>query len=209
MKWIKKYGYELLAGILGTAFATMLLYLLIVTPEDLMVRGTIMFGLFFDAIAIYYTLRKLWRTKWRYRVMPAVQKIFEKIARVLKIFREKLGIPERDQQTVLKGKSKIFFDTKETNVSTKRAKKPSTWKSLQTDKERLGYLYRRMIDTNINQGLPVFSSETPSEIRGKKEYRNVENQIFDLYVENRYKEDITLDRDTLDDMKKDLKNAKS
>ena len=53
MKWIKKYGYELLAGILGTAFATMLLYLLIVTPEDLMVRGTIMFGLFFDAIAIY------------------------------------------------------------------------------------------------------------------------------------------------------------
>ena len=209
MKWLKKYGFELLAGILGTAFATMLLYLLIVAPEDLMVRGTIMFGSFFDAIAIYYTLRKLWHTKWRYRVMPAVQKVFEKIARVLKIFREKLGIPERDQHTVLKGKSKIFFDAKETNASTKRAKKPSAWKSLQTDKERLGYLYRRMIDTNINQGLPVFSSETPSEIRGKKEYRNVENQIFDLYVENRYKEDITLDRDTLDDLKKDLKNAKS
>ena len=62
IKWIKKYGYELLASILGTAFATMLLYLLIVKPEDLMVRGTIMFGLFFDAIAIYYTLRKLWHT---------------------------------------------------------------------------------------------------------------------------------------------------
>ena len=208
IKWIKKYGYELLASILGTAFATMLLYLLITKPEDLMVRGTIMFGLFFDAIAIYYTLRKLWHTKWRRRVMPSVQKFFEKIARILKIFREKLGIPERTQQTVLRGRSKIFFDTKDEIITTKRAKKPSAWKNLQTDKERLGYLYRRMIDTNINQGLPVFSSETPTEIRGKKDYREVENQIFDLYVKNRYKEDITLDQTVLDDLKKDLKSTK-
>ncbi len=208
MKWIKKYGYELLASILGAAFVTMLLYILIVMPEDLMVRGTVMFGLFFDAIAIYYTLRKLWRTKWRRRVMPSVQKFFEKIARMLKIFREKLGIPEKNHQTVLKGRAKIFFDTKDEGITTKRAKKPSAWKNLQTDKERLGYLYRRMIDTNINQGLPIFSSETPTEIKGKKEYRDVENQIFDLYVENRYKEDVTLDRIVLDDLKKEIKSKK-
>ena len=208
MKWIRKYIYELLASILGIAFATMLLYLLIVKPEDLMVRGTVMFGLFFDAIAIYYTLRKLWRTKWRQRVMPSVQKFLEKVARVLKLFREKLGIPERNHHMVLRGKSKIFFDTKEADTTTKRTKKPSAWKNLQTDRERLGYLYRRMIDTNINQGLPVFSSETPTEIKGKKEYRDVENQIFDLYVENRYKDDVTLDRIVLDELKKEIKNAK-
>ena len=208
MKWIRKYIYELLTSILGIAFATMLLYLLIVKPEDLMVRGTVMFGLFFDAIAIYYTLRKLWRTKWRQRVMPSVQKFFEKVARVLKLFREKLGIPERNHHMVLRGKSKIFFDTKEADTTTKRTKKPSAWKNLQTDRERLGYLYRRMIDTNINQGLPVFSSETPTEIKGKKEYRDVENQIFDLYVENRYKDDVTLDRIVLDELKKEIKNAK-
>ena len=208
MKWIRKYIYELLTSILGIAFATMLLYLLIVKPEDLMVRGTVMFGLFFDAIAIYYTLRKLWRTKWRQRVMPSVQKFFEKVARVLKLFREKLGIPERNHHMVLRGKSKIFFDTKEADTTTKRTKKPSAWKNLQTDRERLGYLYRSMIDTNINQGLPVFSSETPTEIKGKKEYRDVENQIFDLYVENRYKDDVTLDRIVLDELKKEIKNAK-
>jgi len=209
MKWIKKYGYELLAGVLGTAFVTMLLYLLIVMPEDLMIRGTVMFGLFFDAIAIYYTLRKLWRTKWRQRIMPSVQKLFEKIAKVLKLFREKLGIPERNHHMVLRGKSKIFFDTKEADTPTKRTKKPSAWKNLQSDRERLGYLYRRMIDTNINQGLPVFSSETPAEIRNKKEYRDHEKQIFDLYVANRYRDDVTLDRTVLDDLKKEIKNTKS
>ena len=94
MKWIRKYFFEIILSILGIAFATMLLYLILVMPEDLMVRGTVMFGLFFDAIAIYYTLRQLWRTKWRYRVMPVMQKIFEKIAKVLKLFREKLGIKE-------------------------------------------------------------------------------------------------------------------
>ena len=209
MKLIRKYGYEILASILGIAFVTMLLYLLIVKPEDLMVRGTIMFMMLFDAIAAYYVLRKLWRTKWRYRVMPSVQKVFEKIARVFKIFRQKLGIPEREQKTVLRGKATISFDAKPIYEQTKRVKKPKGWKSLQTDKERLGYLYKRMIDTNINQGVPIFSSETPTEIRDKKNYRDHENQIFDLYVANRYKDDVTLDRTVLDDLKKEMKNAKS
>ena len=206
MKLIRKYGFEALAVILGAAFGTMLLYLCIVKPEELMTRGTIMFALLFDGIALYYVLRKLWRTKWRARVMPSVQKIFEKLARALRLFQKKLGLAREDSKTVLKGKSTIIFDTKPINTQSKRAKKPAGWKNLQSDKERLGYLYRRMIDTNIHRGLPVFSCETPTEIRGKKNYGDCENQIFDLYIANRYKDDITLDRDMLDDLKKEVKN---
>ena len=208
MKQLRKYAFEVLASILGIAFITMLLYLIVVQPEDLMTRGTVMFGLFFDAIAIYYTLRKLWRTKWRYRVAPSVQKILEKLARVLKIVRKKLGIPERSQQTVLKGKSKIIFDTKQTIAQQKRTKKPTAWKNMQTDKERLGFLYKRVIDTNIHQGVPIYSFETPTEIKHKKEYGDIENQIFDLYVENRYKDDVVLDRDALEGLKKEMKSTK-
>ena len=208
MKQTRKCGYEILAFLLSIAFVTMVLYLYIVNPEDLNTRGTILFGILFDAIALYFVLRKLWRTKWRYRVMPSVQKILDKLARVFKIFRQKLGLPEREDQTVLGGKSKIYFDSKPINTQTKKAKKPSAWKNLHTDKERLGYLYRRMIDNTIHQGMPVFSSETPSEIREKKDYRDVENQIFDLYVANRYKDDVELDSDMLDDLKKEMKNAK-
>ena len=65
-----------------------------------------------------------------------------------------------------------------------------------------------MIDSNISQGLPIFASETPAEIKDKKEYREHENQIFDLYVANRYKDDVTLERDVLDDLKKEIKNTK-
>lgn len=208
MKLIRKYGFEILLGILGVAFFTGTLYIVLVMPEDLMVRGTIMFGLFFDAIAIYYVLRRLWRTKWSRRVVPIVQKLFEKLAQVLKIVRQKLGIKEREPQTVLKGRSIIFFDTKPITEQAKRKKKPSAWKNLQTDKEKLGYLYRKMIDTNIHQGLSVFASETPTEIKDKKEYREHENQIFDLYVANRYKDDVTLDADVLDGLKQEIKNAK-
>ncbi len=208
MKKIRQFAFEILLSLLSIAFGTMLLYLVLVMPEDLITRGTVMFGMFFDGIAIYFVLRKLWRTKWRYRVMPQVQKLFEKLSRVLKIVRKKLGIPERREQTVLKGKSKIFFDVKNTATETKRAKKLSAWKSLQTDRERLGFLYKRVIDSNIHQGVPIYSSETPSEIQGKKEYHDVENQIFDLYVENRYKDDVTLNRDVLDGLKKEMKSTK-
>ena len=208
MKLIRKYGYEILAGLLGIAFATMLLYLLIVKLEDLNTRGTVMFGLLFDAVAIYYVLRKLWRTKWRYRLMPVLQKALEKITRVFKIFRAKLGLERTDKGTVLKGKTTISFDEKPLFMQTRRTKKPQEWKSLQTDRERLGYLYRRMIDSNIRQGLPVFSSETPTEIKRKKDYRDCENQIFDLYVANRYKGEVTLNRESLNNLKKELKNTK-
>lgn len=208
MKQIRKYAFEVLASILGIAFVTMLLYLVIVQPEDLMTRGTVMFCMLFDAIAIYYTLRRIWRTKWRYRVVPSMQKVFEKLIRMLKIVRKKLGIPERGEQTVLKGKSKIFFDTKGTVVQQKRSKKPVAWKNMQTDRERLGFLYKRVIDSNIHQGLPIYSSETPTEIQRKKEYGDVENQIFDLYVENRYKEDVALESEVLEGLKKEMKSAK-
>ena len=208
MKLIRKYGFEILLGISGIAFGIGVLYIILAMPEDLMVRGTIMFGLFFDGIAIYYILRKLWYTKWKYRVIPAVQTFFEKLAKVLRLVRKKLGIKEREASTVLKGKSIIFFDTKPTQEQVKRKKKPSAWKNLQTDKERLGYLYRKMIDANIHQGLPVFASETPTEIKDKKEYREHENQIFDLYVANRYRDDVDLDADILNDLKQEIKNAK-
>ena len=203
---IRKYFFEALAILLGVAFVTMLLYLYFVNPDELMTRGTVMFGLFFDGIAIYFVLRKLWRTKWRARVMPSLQKAFEKIARIFRIVQTKLGISPKNGTTVLKGKSKIIFDTKTTVAQPKRLKKPAGWKNLQNDKERLGYLYRRMIDTNIHKGLPVFSSETPNEIREKKDFGDCENQIFDLYVANRYKDDISLDIDMLDDLKKEVKN---
>ena len=208
MKLIRKYGYEILASLLGVVFATGILYLVIVMPEDLMTRGTVMFGLFFDGIAIYYALRKLWRTKWRYRVVPAVQKVWEKIARVLKIVRTKLGLEKREKRTVLKGKTIVFFEKSLLKSKQNAPKKPLGWGSLQTDRERLGYLYRRMIDGNINRGLPVFSFETPSEIKEKKDYKDCENQIFDLYVANRYKGEVSLDRETLNDLKKELKNTK-
>jgi hypothetical protein len=208
MRQIRKYFFEILAGVLGIAFVVMLLYIVIVMPEDLMTRGTVMFALFFDGIALYFVFRKLWRTKWRYRVLPFVQKGFEKLARWLKIVAKKLGIKEKAPQTVLGGKSKIFFDGKLESEQTKRTKKPKGWKAMQSDKERLGYLYKHVVSTNISQGLPVFASETPSEIKEKKVYRDIENQIFDLYVENRYKDDVNLDADALEDLKKDLKNAK-
>ena len=65
-----------------------------------------------------------------------------------------------------------------------------------------------MIVHNISRGLPIFSSETPSEIKEKKTYKDCENQIFDLYVENRYRDKVALDREALNDLKKELKNTK-
>ena len=66
----------------------------------------------------------------------------------------------------------------------------------------MGYLYKSVIELNINHGLLVFSSDTPIEVKMKKEYETFENQIFDLYITNRYKDTLETDTDTLNELKK-------
>ena len=71
--------------------------------------------------------------------------------------------------------------------------------------ERLGYLYKHTVEFNVKHGLLASSSDTPIEIKMKKEYETHENQIFDLYITNRYKDSLEVDGYMIDELKKRLK----
>ena len=200
MRTIQKYRYESLAIVLTAALLVLGFYLVMADFDVNSVRSALFAAFVADGVALYFTIRKLWRTKWKKVFLSSVQKIIAKIAKRLTAFLEKRIISKKT--TVLSAKTTVSFDFPLQELSKKKSHKTTKWKHLKNDRERLGYLYKQMIEFNINHGLLVFSSDTPIEVKMKKEYETFENQIFDLYITNRYKDTLETDTDTLNELKK-------
>ena len=200
MRTIQKYRYESLAIVLTAALLVLGFYLVMADFDVNSVRSALFAAFVADGVALYFTIRKLWRTKWKKVFLSSVQKIIAKIAKRLTAFLEKRIISKKT--TVLSAKTTVSFDFPLQELSKKKSHKTTKWKYLKNDRERLGYLYKQMIEFNINHGLLVFSSDTPIEVKMKKEYETFENQIFDLYITNRYKDTLETDTDTLNELKK-------
>lgn len=204
MMRIKKYAYEIYAVILATVFFEIVVYW---ATEDSMARWLrsalpVVFAV--DCVLLYFTLRKLWRTKWRKRVVSTAQRIIAKIAKRLMSFIEKRNIKKNRKTTVLSGRTRISFDLPIPESDEKKPKKAPRWKQLQDNRERLGYLYKKLIEHKIKHGSPVYSSETPSEIKLKGENEAVENEIYDLYIANRYRETVEADTEALGNLRNEL-----
>ena len=200
MRTFQKYRYESLAIVLTAALLVLGFYLVMADFDANSARSALFAAFVADGVALYFTIRKLWRTKWKKVFLSSVQKIIAKIAKRLTAFLEKRI--KSKKATVLSAKTTVSFDFPLQELSKKKSPKAAKWKHLKNDRERLGYLYKHVIEFNINHGLLVFSSDTPIEVKMKKEYETVENQIFDLYITNRYRDTLETDTDTLNELKK-------
>lgn len=204
MKTLKKYRYELLALLLTAVFFSIILYWLVDDSTTQTVRAGLSVLLAADGVGLYFVLRQLWRTKWRNSFVASVQKMVEKLAKHLLRFFEKRNIKKGKKTTVLSGKTTVSFDFPTSAFLEKKTKKSPKWKHLQTSREKLGYLYRQMIERQIKRGRLVYASDTPYEIKSQKDNEIFENEIFDLYIAHRYKETVQIHFSTLDDLKKKM-----
>lgn len=200
MRTFQKYRYESLAIVLTATLLILGFYLVMADFAVNSVRSALFAAFVADGVALYFTIRKLWRTKWKKLFVSSVQKIITKIAKRLTDFFEKRTRGKKT--TVLSCKTTVTFDFPLQEFSKKKSSKTIRWKSLKNDRERLGYLYKSVIELNINHGLLVFSSDTPIEVKMKKEYETFENQIFDLYITNRYNDTLKIDANILNELKK-------
>ena len=202
MRTFQKYRYESLAIVLLATLLVLGFYLVMADSDANLARSSLFTAFVADGVALYFIIRKLWRTKWKKVFLSSVQKIIAKIAKRLTAFLEKRI--KSKKATVLSAKATVSFDFSLQELSKKKSPKPTKWKHLKSDRERLGYLYKHVVEFNINHGLWVFSSDTPIEVKMKKEYETFENQIFDLYIENRYKDTLEIDTLTLNELKKSI-----
>ena len=151
----------------------------------------VLFGLnaclVFAGVLFIVTFLRLWRLKWKQALKEGLRKLLTGLASLFIAIAEKWN-ESQSATDRLGGTTSVFFDLTLKEKAEKKAKKAPKWKHLQTDRERVRFLYRAMMIDRIKKGELVYSSDTPMELKQKKENESHEEALFDLYLACRYDE---------------------
>lgn len=208
MKFVRNFWREILCTLSFSVF----LYFTVTTinnpPKTSFGRFIIVVFAFAAFAACTWLLRELWRIKWKKHFTRVAQNIIEKISAFFIRFTEKIlqkyNIGGKRRKNILSGNTKVTFDSDifESKIST-RAKRIK-WKNMQSDRERLGFLYRQMINKKIQTGIRIYACDTPSELLARTQNDEIEKEIFGLYISTRYDERTPLSTDQIADLKEHL-----
>ena len=158
--------------------------------------------------ALVLTLRYLWRKKWKKAFADKLQAImtgvFGMMSALIDRILERFGRARKD---VLGGKTAVIFDSERTEKN-KKHKKTRKWRSLENDRERLGFLYGRMIENRLKNKKRVRPADTPCELKEREENSPPEEELFDIYIEVRYNESAELSEEKLKSIKDRLEYVK-
>lgn len=156
-------------------------------PKDPWVLFGLNACLLLSGILFLVTLVRLWRLKWKQALKDGLRKLLTGLASLFIAIAEKWN-ESQSATDRLGGTTSVFFDLTLKEKAEKKAQKPPKWKHLQTDRERVRFLYRAMMTERVRKGDLIYSSETPLELKQKRENQAHEEELFDLYLSCRYDE---------------------
>ena len=187
MKAIKKYGWEILCLSSLLVILSIGFYWAGNQPTDPWVLFGLNAGLLLSAALLVISFIRLWKTKWKQALKEGIRKLLVGLATLFIVIAEKWNESQNPKDR-LGGTTSVSFDFSHLEKSEKKAQKPPKWKHLQTDRERVRFLYRAMMTERIKKGKLVYSNETPVELKQKQENEAHEEELFELYISCRYDE---------------------
>lgn len=205
MKFIKNYWREGLLVLLLSVAATLIYQWTVDRPSDTVTQSFMLIGIVVCLAGAVWLVKSLWRDKWRQAATKGMQRLFAKVQRFFERFAEKLGF-NRSKKSILGGKTRVIFDRVQSReeIETVKAAKPPKWKHLESERERMRYLYRQMIAGKLKKGALIYAADTPSEIEKKQEKTPTEGELFELYIGYRYDERKCPDAEEIKRLKKEL-----
>jgi len=143
-----------------------------------------------ELILLTRLIVRLWQLKWKRAAARGAQKLFAAVSRLMSSFFDRYlskWFGTKNTKNLISGSTKITLDQIVFEKKTPKRRLPK-WKNLQNSRERLGFLYRHMINSKLRAGEAAFPHDTPSEIRAKSENSPHEEKLFELYIASRYDE---------------------
>ena len=189
MKKLFNYRYEMLATGLFSLLCAQVLRIVRTPPGSSFGRFLAFAAVMGNFFALLWTLKRLWRKKWRRaflnKLTQLAESAFEFISRLFDGILKRLGVGEK--KNILGGKTSVIFDGTD-DIGEKKKKKRKKWRQLESDRERLGYLYSHMIIQRLGRGIRAKRSDTPSELKNREENSPAEEELFEMYIDVRYSE---------------------
>ena len=190
MRWWKKYWLELIA------FADLELFLWSATRRywGEPIRSGVL-RMLLDAvitvsgIALVIMIRRLTK-KWRARTAGQVRmlsrrlmrRISERVMSILERWQRKLG---RGAGDLLGGRTRMEFDLYGERVKRGRHRR-AAWRQLESERERIRWLYAGMVETRLKRGALIRPSETPAQIARRQDSTPEQCELIALYEACRY-----------------------
>ena len=184
------YRLELISLLLfGGATATLAVWTS-VKPTNHYVQLCFALVLMAFVIPLYLVSRKSWREKYRMPIIIGFRKAIVGASRFLIKIAGRFSFFHRGN--VISGRTTVHYDfsafRKDTRRKRKTAEKQPRWKDMESPRQRLGFLYYRVITDRIKHGEVITSHETPLEISQRPTENEAVTELFKLYNEVRYDE---------------------
>jgi len=206
VRFIKEHKNELLC-FLFLSLASAIVYVWTrVKPKDPYVQLVFFLVTLAFCIPMYIFWRAIWREKLREPFALGAKKMFIGFARFLMRTVNRFGL-FKGGRNVISGNTTVKYDYsvfKRSNRKRKNSYKPPRWKDMNTEREKLGYLYYKTVTKRISNGETVASHETPNEIKARFNDNEIENELFELYSDIRYDDRKTLDENEILELKDKL-----
>jgi len=160
-------------------------------------------------VTLYVLARMIWRNKWLKRVEALAKAIGARASALLvklldKWNNSKWNIFAR-RRGYVGGNTTVTFDFFSGEKQKPKKIKPPKWKQMQTEREKLGYLYFHLITSYLKRGFHARHTDTPSELKRRADSATPpETRVFDLYIGARYDERADLQEQELDGLKEML-----
>ena len=204
---LTRYRTELLFFLFLALFSGVIALWTHFKPQNHYVQLCLALLLLSVGIPMYLLLRKMWREKLREPILSGIKKAFINASRIFMRAMSRLPI-FRFRGNVISGRTSVSYDLFSVSKNKGRRKekppKPPRWKDMSTARERLGYLYYRIITKHIKSGMVITAHETPHEISQRLESDTTEHEILTLYKSTRYDERKTLDEEKIIKLKEEL-----
>jgi len=188
MQLDRKLKDELTVFSLAVTFGTMLYYSIEHRPQNSYAHSFLIIGLALNGYLLYKALKKLWHRKWKRIFFDTVIKIFRAVSKRAAVIFDKLYASKKFGSGVISGKTTVLFDIPKYDEKSNKKPKTLKWKNMHTDREKLGFLYYRMITQKLKNGIKIKACDTPSELKRMYTADEAEERIFTLYIDHRYDE---------------------
>lgn len=156
-------------------------------------------------LGFYFSYRALWRNKWRRPFILGARRMLVGASHYLMKFLNRISI-FRSRGNLVTGRTSVSYNLSVIRRQEKRRRrkdsfKPPRWKDMENARQKLGFLYYRVISEHIKHGTAVTSHETPLEISKRISKSDAESELFDMYISARYDDRKELDENEIAELK--------
>ncbi len=154
---------------------------------------------------LFKTMRDIWRRELGSWIGLRLKMLVTRMVTIFTKYSNKFMLYFRGKN-VAEGKTEVRFDYSLFKTEKKKRErfKPPKWKDMKNGRQKLGFLYYKIISDRIDRGEDIYSSDTPSELKDSLDKSPLEEEIFGLYVRARYDEREYIDEDNVNKIKEAL-----